>query len=253
MIFFLTFEDSFATSEPILITISPSMEKIVFDGKWTNYSEWKQSSHNVLSFDDGNTIIHLRTAHFGDYIYVFVDPISDFTLDEKNDKATICIDGKNNKNIFYDSNDFCFFILLNAKEGNVSQGTTIDNQSIMKLITDDDFVGISSISDQNDRYSIIPHPSYEFKIPIKLFERSDNYGFFVSVYDATSNKYFSWPENSTLESNPSVSFPSQWGDIISPDKSLPEFNLPILVMIIMITLVIFLQSKTKSTLFRFPM
>ena len=57
------------------------MEKIIFDGKWTNYLEWKQSSHNMITFDNGNTIIHLRTAHLGDYIYVFVDPVSDLTLD----------------------------------------------------------------------------------------------------------------------------------------------------------------------------
>ena len=110
--FSLTIENTFAISEPILITIAPTMENVIFDGKWTNYSEWKQSSHNPYTFDDGEITIHLRTAHFGDYIYVFVDPVNDLTLDEKIDEATICFDGENNKNQIYDSNDFCFSVSL---------------------------------------------------------------------------------------------------------------------------------------------
>jgi len=94
---FVSVENAFAISEPILITISPSMEHVIFDGKWTNNLEWKQSSHNMYAYDNGEMIIHLRTAHFGDYIYVFVDPVNDLTLDEKMDEATICFDGKNIK------------------------------------------------------------------------------------------------------------------------------------------------------------
>ena len=48
------------------------MKDVTFDGKWTTTSEWKQSSHNYYTFDQDKTV-HLRTAHLGDYIYVFVD------------------------------------------------------------------------------------------------------------------------------------------------------------------------------------
>lgn len=192
LMIFVSFENASATSEPILITISSSMEDVIFDGKWTNYSEWKQSSHNLYSFGDEEITIHLRTAHFGDYIYVFVDPVNDLTLDEL-DKATICLDGKNNKSEIFDTNDFCFSILLENNEGTVFQGITIDESttSMQKIPNPDDFIAISTVSDENDRYTETPHPSYEFKIPIELLERSDNYGFYLSVYDASLDKFYS--------------------------------------------------------------
>ena len=247
-----SFENAFSESEPILITISPNMESVIFDGKWTNFSEWKQSSHNPYTFDNGKITIHLRTAHFGDYIYVFVDPITDLTLDEKMDEATICFDGENNKNQIHDSDDFCFSVSLETDQGNVFQGTLIDDtKTIMKKITNpDDFIAISTVSDENDRYSKTPHPSYEFKIPIELLERSDNYGFYLSVYDASLDKFYSWPENSTRENSPDIPSPSEWGDIVSPDKSLPELNLPILVFAILIFAIILVQSKARIGSFR---
>jgi len=248
---FVSFENVFAIPEPILITIAPSMENVIFDGKWTNYSEWKQSSHNRYTFGDGEMIIHLRTAHFGDYIYVFVDPVNDLTLDEKMDEATICLDGKNNKSEIHDTNDFCFSVLLGNNEGLIFQGNPIDESitSMQKIRNPDDFIAISTISDENDRYTKTPHPSYEFKIPIELLERSDNYGFYLSVYDASLDKFYSWPENSTRGNSSDFPPPSKWGDIVSPDKSLPELNLPILVFAILIFTIILVQSKAKIGIF----
>ena len=252
LMIFVSFENTFATSEPILITMAPTMENVIFDGKWTNYLEWKQSSHNPYTFDDGEITIHLRTAHFGDYIYVFVDPVNDLTLDEKMDEATICFDGKNNKNQIYDSDDFCFSVSLETDQGNVFQGTLInDTKTIMKkIINPDNFIAISTVSDENDRYTTTPHPSYEFKIPIEMLNRSDNYGFYLSVYDASLDKFYSWPENSTRENSSDIPPPSKWGDIISPDKSLPELSLPILVFTILIFTVIIVQSKARIGIFR---
>ena len=89
LMIFVSFENASAISEPILITISPSMEHVIFDGKWTHFSEWKQSSHNFYSYDNEKKIVHLRTAHFEDYIYVLVDPIDDYTLDEKIDESLL--------------------------------------------------------------------------------------------------------------------------------------------------------------------
>ena len=101
------------------------MSDVVFDGKWTNYLEWKQSSHNQFSYGQ-NDIVHIRTAHYTDYIYVFVDAISDLTLDEKMDQATICFDGKNEKNKIHDNNDFCFSVMLGDKEGTILQGNNTE-------------------------------------------------------------------------------------------------------------------------------
>lgn len=245
--FLLSIENISATSEPILITKSSSMEHVIFDGKWTNFGEWKQSSHNFYSYDDNKKIVHLRTAHFEEYIYVFVDPINDYTLDEKLDEVMICLDGKNNKNLIYDSDDFCFSVLLGTNQGIVFQGTLIENsETIMKKIPNpDNFIAISTISDENDRYTNTPHPSYEFKIPIEMLNRSDNYGFYFSVYDASTNEYFSWPENNTQENSLDIPNPSKWGDIISPNKSLPEINLPIMIFTILIFTIIIVQSKVR--------
>jgi len=251
LIILVSLPNAFATSEPILITISPNMEYVIFDGKWTNFSEWKQSSHNPYSFDDGAMVIHLRTAHFGDYIYVFVDPVNDLTLDEKMDKVTVCLDGKNNKSEIHDINDFCFSVLLGNDQGSIFQGNSLDESiSMNKISNPDDFIAISSVSDENDRYTKTPHPSYEFKIPIQLLERSDNYGFYLSVYDASLDKFYSWPENSTRDNSSDIPSPSKWGDIISPDKSLPELSLPILVFTILIFTIILVQSKARMGIFR---
>jgi hypothetical protein len=116
---------------------------------------------------------------------------------------------------------------------------------MQKISNPENFISISSTSDEIDRYSKIPHPSYEFKIPIELLERSDNYGFYLSVYDASLDRFYSWPENSTRENSSEFPSPSKWGTIISPDKSLPEMNLPILVFAILILTIITIQSKMK--------
>jgi hypothetical protein len=242
---FFSYEQIYASSDPILITHSTGINNVIFDGKWTNFSEWKPSSYNRLSYDDG-MLIHLRTAHYEDFIYVLVDAEEDKTLDDKIDQATICFDGKNNKNEIPDSDDYCFSVSLGQKQGILKQGSGNEN---FKIIDSKEFIAISSISDENDRYSKTPHPSYEFKIPIQLLERSDNYGFYISVYDANLDKFYSWPKNATRENFSDFPPPSKWGDIVSPDKSLPELNLPILVFGILIFTVILVKSKARIGIF----
>ncbi len=241
-----SFQQIYASSDPILITHSTGINNVIFDGKWTDYPEWKQSSHNMLSYDDG-MIIHLRTAHHEDFIYVLVDAVGDKTLDDKIDQATICFDGKNNKNEILDNDDYCFSVSLGQKQGILKQGLGNEN---FKIIDYEEFIAVSSMSDENDRYTKTPHPSYEFKIPIDLLERSDNYGFYLSVYDASLDKFYSWPGNYTRENSNDIPPPSKWGDIVSPDKSLPELNLPILVFAILISTIILVQSKVRLGIMR---
>jgi len=239
-----SFDQIFAISDPILITQSTGLHNVIFDGKWTHETEWKQSSHNLLSYDD-DTIIHLRTAHQENFIYVFVDPVDDETLDKNLDKATICFDAKNNKNKIPDTDDFCFSVSLNQEQGILTQGISNGTYEIVNTV---EFIATSSISDENDRYTKILHPSYEFRIPIELLERSDNYGFYVSVYDASLDKFYSWPENFTQDSS-EIPPPSEWGDIVSPDKSLPETHLPLFIFTILTFTIILIQSRGKIRLF----
>jgi len=219
--------------EPILISISSGLDQINFDGKWTDSYEWKQSSYNHLTYADG-TEIHLRSAHQGDFIYIQINAVSDMFIDKLADSALVCFDTKNDKTIIPQSDDYCFFTSLDGKKSFSYQGNHIPaiNGYFTKIPNDKDFVAVGSSSDQYDRYNRIPHASYEFKIPLNLLGRSDNYGFFISVFDAHTNNHYSWPYKIDNQSIISIPSPSQWGDIVSPDKSLPEFNLSFLFVII---------------------
>ena len=67
----LTSSNVFAI-EPIMITISADRDNVIFDGKWTFYREWKNTSLDTINFVDGNAF-ELRTAHQGNFIYVMID------------------------------------------------------------------------------------------------------------------------------------------------------------------------------------
>jgi hypothetical protein len=226
--------------EPILISISSSMDKVIFDGKWTNELEWKESSWESIPSQYGT--LHLRTAHQGDFIYILLDTVDDQSIDHISDRAVVCIDGKNDKTISANSNDYCFFTALNGKQGFVYQGGSLLslNGNFKKISNTEGFIGVGSKSDQNDKYSKIPHTSYEFKIPLNLFDRSNIYGFYVLVFDASTNQYYSWPTGIIPNVASDIPSPSKWGELVSPDKSIPEFNLPLLALIPALCLVIYL-------------
>lgn len=236
--------------EPILISISSSMDKVIFDGKWTNELEWKESSWESIPSNYGT--LHLRTAHQGDFIYILLDAVDDQTIDHISDRAVVCIDGKNNKSIMAELDDYCFFVALNGKQGFVYQGgsSLSINGYFKKISNTEGFIGVGSKSDQNDKYSKIPHTSYEFKIPLNLFDRSNIYGFYVLVFDASTNQYYSWPTGIIPDGAFDIPSPSKWGELVSPDKSIPEFNLPLFALIPALFLVIyftrFLQKPKRG-------
>lgn len=255
--------DEINDEKSILITKSNSMEEINFDGKWTFYQEWKQTSWNPIKSDE-SIVFHLRTAHQGNFIYVLIDATSDTNTNIGSDKATVCIDSKNNKNEFLDNDDYCFIVqleernfidtLLNKQDNFVIQGDSqLKSFEELEKIKVKDFVGIGTMSDKEDKYSGILHASYEFKIPIELVGRSDNYGFYVNVFDASSNVVYSWPEDIKLE-NFDIPSPSLWGNLISPDKSFLENSenesmdfFVILFAIVVISVVIFFIIFKKRT------
>lgn len=250
----------------ILITKSNSMKEINFDGKWTFYQEWKETSWNPIKSNE-NIVFHLRTAHQGSFIYVLIDAISDTNANIGSDKAVVCIDSKNNKSEFLDDDDYCFIIQLKEKNFNdilfnkqnnfVIQGDSqLKSFKELEKIKVKEFVGIGIMSDKEDRYSTISHASYEFKIPIELLGRSDNYGFYVNVFDADSDVSYSWPEDIKLESF-DIPSPLLWGNLISPDKTLLEnsdveydfsiaLSMIVLVILAMIFFIIFKKRSSKG-------
>lgn len=241
ILFFPIFFDEIYAEDPILISISSNLDQVVFDGKWTDSYEWKQSSYNRLVFEDGNEI-HLRTGHQENFIYVQINFASDTNIDENYDSAIVCFDTKNDKNIIPQSDDYCFSTTLDAKNSFTYQGNNASsiNEYFDKIPNDKNFLAKGTASDKYDRYSKIPHASYEFKIPLDVLGRSNNYGFYISVFDAHSQNYYSWPYN--IQNQTSISSPSQWGDLVSPDNSLPEFNFSIFLsslipMIMLITII----------------
>lgn len=226
----------FAQSDRILITLSNTMDQVNFDGKWSFITEWKRSSQDL--FNNGNII--LRTAHQGDFIYVFIDNLSDITIDKKLDYAVICFDGKSEKALLADDNDYCFMGTVGDKTGIIYNGYSLltSNDSFREISNDPEFVAVGEESDNNDRYSEVIHSSYEFKIPIKLIGRESSYGFYFSIYDSEQQKIFHWPESINSDKSHYIPSPSKWGELVSPDKSLPEFPLSISVLIITMSVII---------------
>ena len=226
----------FAQSDKILITLSDTMDQINFDGKWSFVTEWKRSSQDL--FDNGNIV--LRTAHQGDFIYVFIDNLLDITTYKKLDYAVICFDGKNEKSLLSDDNDYCFMGTVGDENGITYNGDSslTFNDSFRKIPNDPEFIAIGEESDNNDRYSEGIHSSYEFKIPIKLIGRESSYGFYFSTYDSEQQKIFHWPESINSDKSHYIPSPSKWGELVSPDKSLPEFPLSLPVLIITMVVII---------------
>ena len=234
----LNFQLATAESDQILITFSHKMEKVQFDGKWSFFTEWKPSSLTSINNDQ----IKIRTAHYEDFIYIFIDVLSDITLDKNSDNVMICFDTKNNESIKPDYDDYCFVSTLDERTGIVLQGATNPESEIFeKILNPEGFLGISSISDQNDRYSKIPHGSYEFKIPTDVVGRSNEYGFYVQVFDASEQTSWTWPEN--IKNETKVPPSDLWGKIISIDNSLPEFHSSLLIFSVLVVPIILARSK----------
>jgi hypothetical protein len=241
----ILFSNSYA-DEPILITKSSGLDEMIFDGKWSDNLEWKMSSYDSIVFSDDSNIV-LRSAHQNNFIYMQINVVTDHTLDKGSDSALVCFDTKNDKTTTSQKDDYCFFTTLNGKSSFTLQGgnSFAMNGHFSKIQNHEDYIAIGAVSDKNDRYSKTPHPSYEFKIPLEILSRSDNYGFYFSAFDASSHKTYSWPTSIEIKNSMTIPGPNQWGNIISPDKSLPELNLPIVIFTILIFTIILIQTKVK--------
>lgn len=210
--------------DTIPITIAVNLDKIIFDGKWSFGEEWKQSSLDQLVYPADEMRILLRTAHQEGFLYVHVDVLNDNTIGKGSDNVLICVDGKNNKNIIPDSDDYCFLISLNRYYSFTFQGGGLFgyNGNFQKIDNHENVIIVSSVSDKNNRYNKILHPSYEFKIPLDIFERNNEYGFYVSVFDSANYNFYSWPYDVERKHLLYIPSPSMWGTIYSPDNSMSK-------------------------------
>jgi hypothetical protein len=232
-------------AEPVIkISISDAMNKLTLDGKWTHTAEWKHSSHNEIRYEDGNTI-HFRSAHQDNFIYFLIDFVSDTSIDIDNDNAILCLEPKNNKPDVVDSNAYCFMTILGNHTPILFQGNHTGIDGFKQIPSIENLFVSGNVSSDGDRYSSTPHTSYEFKIPTDLVGRYSEYGFYYSVYEKNSDKYFTWPHFIQENDQQLISNSSQWGTIISPDKSLPEFNFSIMFLIL-ISAIVVLQVYVKT-------
>ena len=241
----ITIYNAVGLEEPVLITQSGYIENVIVDGKMSNGREWKESTDEGWYFSDGNAMI-LRSAHQDEYIYFLVDFVSDRTIDKNMDRAMLCLDTNNDKSKISQNDDYCFVTSMQRNSVMVLQGGTesaLDGN--FKKIYPENVFGAGTASDKHDRYSAIPHSTYEFKIPTELVGRHAEYGLYVALYDNHNDVLYSWPRYIELQNNFQVPPPSQWGELVSIDKSLPEFNLPLVLVIVTFTILIVL-TKTKG-------
>ena len=190
--------------------------------------------------------MQLRTAHQGNFIYVLVDAVSMTHYTKGSDRAIICFDGNNDKSKVADD-DYCFGVALGNNNPFVLRGGSLLEQTDhFTNIANLGVIGAAAVSDENDHYSVIPHSNYEFRVPIDLLGRSNVYGFYLGVYDSHAKKIYTFPENLTSTSQFGIPTPSQWGEIVSPDKSLPEFPMPTVALFVALVTIIFITRKTYS-------
>jgi len=172
-----------------------------------------------------------------------------YTPVENNDKATICFNSNQQQIDKPDSNTFCFVQIMGKDSTHVLQGGgKLASTGFYKTIKNDlEIIGVGGISDKNDRYSSIPHESYEFKIPIDVIGRSNLYGFYVNVYVDKADKEYTWPKDVTSDRYPFIPQPNTWGKVVSLDNSIPEFPIPVYILVItLLSIIIFSKIKFQK-------
>ncbi|MEX0765039.1 MAG: hypothetical protein WEC35_02460 [Nitrosopumilaceae archaeon] len=240
----LAVQPSIAYGEEIFVTLGTNLDKIIFDGKWTFIQEWKGSSENVIKFDDEHAF-SIRTAHDYENLYVFIDFITDTSIEKFSDRAILCLDSMANKSSVPDIDDYCFSISVGSTNPVVLQGGDKLGQTgfFKKIPTESNIITVGGISDTSDRYSNTPHTSYEFKIPVEIIGRHDVYGFYIMVIDAKTGNIYSWPQNVIGSSYQNIPSPDKWGLMISPDKSIPEFGFAPIWQLAIMMIIVFIISK----------
>lgn len=236
-------------NQDLLVTKSLVLkDEIHFDGIWTHPTEWKSSSLQRIETDLGE--IYLRYAHQENFVYFLVDAVFDDSLDVRSDRATICFDTKNDKTKFAQKDDYCFVAVLGKRTGyTLHGGSKISVTSNFERIPNPDgFIAIGATSNDQDRYSKVPHSSYEFRIPTEVIGRSSVYGLYFELYDQATTLTYTWPQLDKDVSPYRIPSPVYWGELVSPDKSLPELNGVVVLVLSSFILVILSQNKRWTLL-----
>ena len=232
---------SFAQEIPI--TVTGTLDQVIFDGKWSFVTEWKASSLTIIDTQTPDPI-YLRTAHQGNFVYVMIDATEDKRVTKNSDSAIVCFDTKNERKSTLNANDYCFMVILDGKSYTYQGGSPLAVDGNLVIIPNPEgFIGVGSVSDNNDRYTPVPHASYELRIPTSLIGRSDVYGFYVGVFDSHKDKVHSWPSVPNGNNLFHVPSPSSWGNLVSPDKSLPEFPWPVLALILSLGMITYMTRR----------
>ena len=237
-------QPSISYGEQILVTLGTNLDKIIFDGKWTFVKEWKGSSEDIIKFDDKH-MFSIRSAHDYENLYVFIDFITDTSIEKFADRAFLCFDTMINKGLTPDIDDYCFSISVGSANPIVLQGGgKLGETSFFKNVeTESKLVAVGGISSIDDRYSKIPHTSYEFKIPVDIVGIHDVYGMYVMVIDARTGDIYTWPQSEMKSSYQNIPPPDKWGLMISPDKSIPEFGFTPIWQLAVLMTIMFIISK----------
>ena len=235
-------------ADEIWTTLRIYSDDVIFDGKWSFLSEWKDTSEDKIIFDDGKKLA-IRTGHDYENLYVMINFISDTTFDKNADYGIVCIDGLNDQTEKPNLDDYCFSVSLGTSKLHSLQGGSdfASNAYWKKIENNPAVIAVGGMSDKNDRYTKISHATYEFKIPIEIFGRSDVYGFYVGAFDAHESKIYGWPDTETHFRYPHVPEPENWGNLVSPDKSIPEFeDLGLIIFSILSITIVFSVLKQKK-------
>lgn len=245
LLFAMLLYPSFAFAQPqIFTTYRGDGNDTVWDGKWSFLEEWKRTTDTAVVYGDGNSL-SIRLGHDAHFLYVLLDFLNQHVFSKNSDYGLVCIRTNQTFESRPQTGDYCFLSPLGSHNPLTFQGggnMAITNYFV-KIPNDPNFVAVGGISDQNDHYTLIPHTSYEFKIPLSVIGRSDNYGFYASVYDSDDQKSYHWPQNVTSDSFPSVPQPSGWGQLVSPDNSLPEFPFPTIALLGSILTLIYFSKR----------
>ena len=218
------FIPAFAQEDPREIFISiTDLPPPVIDGKYSSEREWSHTSERRYEYDDGTKLV-LRAAHDREEIYIMINMVSDVTRDTQKDQAIICFDTAVNGGDRPDADDYCFGASFGGSLISYRGGSSSESTNYLTEINNPDGIEMKAgLSSAYDRYSPTPHLAYELKIPADSLKRTDVYGFYVSAFNSSNKTAYNWPLSITQGDSTFISPPSEWGKLISPDKSLPEF------------------------------
>ncbi|MGQ0376276.1 MAG: hypothetical protein ACT4OW_02070 [Nitrososphaerota archaeon] len=244
---------NYAFAQLMPVTLSTGTDDMVFDGRWSFRQEWKPTSlHNEFYSDKHEMVI--KVGHDYENIYVLLDFIT--KAYNYKDRAFVCLDSNPDRDTKPSSTTFCFTTTPDSQYPKTLQGGSpiAITGYFTQIPNHPNLAAVGGISDQDDRFSSIPHESYEFKIPIDVIGISNRYGFYVSVVDGQSGKSYNWPQLTTPDRHPYIPPPNMWGEVFSPDQSIPEFSLPhyILISTLLLSIIIGkIRLKTSKFVNRF--